>query len=110
MKQLLIGLLVLSAFPALASNGSGTMGVVAITSPEAIDLRATPVIRFDGVVNDDVLISKVIDITLDGAGIFKQAKVPVMLLPEDWNQALEKSKASGGFEFVREAQSVNASK
>ncbi|RYZ93646.1 MAG: hypothetical protein EOP06_00320 [Proteobacteria bacterium] len=101
MKRYLIALLVFAVSPAaLASNGSGTMGIVAITNSDAMDLRATPIIRFDGVSEDGILISKIVDVALDGTGIIKQAKVPAILVPSNWAQALEQSKRSQTFEFV----------
>ncbi|RYZ90342.1 MAG: hypothetical protein EOP06_08050 [Proteobacteria bacterium] len=102
MKQLLISLLILTAVPAIASNGSGTMGIVA-SEVQGIDLTQTPVIKFDGFTdNDKVKLTQIIEVKNDLL-ITQDLVVTPVELPGNWIDAAKASALTNTWQKISPA-------
>lgn len=105
MKQLLITLLTLTAAPAFAGNGSGTMGIM-LREAQGLDLTQTPVIRFERIVNGkEIELSQLLDVDGDKV-ILKQITVKPKNLSPLWEEALKRSSATKGWQLIDENEQL----
>lgn len=100
MKHLLITLITLLASYAYASNGSGTMGIVAALDPSKIDFQSQDVVKFIGITPDQNIEVLQAFKDFDGQIAVEKYQLQPLSVPEALKKAIKASAANSSWELV----------